>query len=163
MVGLYHYVAKDFWNAANQFDLFIDRLREDDSYSISYDNLNIASAYQFRGSSRLQIGIGSGLEDFNHAASFLTPYDPAAHNLYALASLVAENKDYDNENIGISQALKSLQQALELDYKNKRASTLITILSKAAKQKSPIGSIRWQNSNIDMLEYISNMYSINSP
>lgn len=110
MAGLYRFQAKRFREAAQEFSQFIN------APGLKERNTNLATAYQFRGASEMmgERG-GTDLQPFTRAIS-LTPYDPAAYNLRALASVRATS--------GFDMAVKDLEESLKIDMLNERSRSL---------------------------------------
>lgn len=113
VAGLYRYYAGRFSNAANEFEQFVSH--QDDSV-----NINLATGYQLLGASTvmgrsLAQSRVKGIAAFNKAVA-LTPYDPTAYNLRALANVALENN--------VALAAKDLKRAIDLDQTNKGARIL---------------------------------------
>lgn len=113
LAGLYRYYAGRFSNAANEFEQFV-------SYQGDRINVNLATGYQLLGASTVMgRSIASsrvkGIAAFNKAVA-LTPYDPTAYNLRALANVALENNT--------ALAIKDLKTSMELDKGNKGATIL---------------------------------------
>lgn len=113
LAGLYRYYAGRFNNAATEFEQFVSH--QDDRI-----NVNLATGYQLLGASTvmgksLALSRVKGIAAFNKAVS-LTPYDPTAYNLRALANVALENN--------VALAAQDLKKSRELDKNNKGAAVL---------------------------------------
>ncbi len=101
LAGLYRYYAKRYEDAATEFLQFIQ------SPGVREDNLNLATAFQLLGASRL-VGVGDhsrAYGDFSQAVN-LTPYDPEAYLLRSITALGMTRP---------AEALQDLDRALRLD------------------------------------------------
>lgn len=123
LAGLYRYYAGRHADAASEFRRFIDHSGE------SANNVNLATAYQLLGASLLLDNqTDRGYEAFGRAVR-LTPYDPDAYLLRAVAGF------------GSHQApagLKDLDSALELDKRYQPARSLAQAVQAIADGRDDI-------------------------
>ncbi len=134
MAGLYRYRAKRYDEAQREFTMFVS------AANVQARNTNLATAYQLAGISNLMAGpryrsySSEDLEPFNRAVE-LTPYDPAAFNLRALARIGVERE--------VDGALDDLGRALELDGMNSRSRLLLESLDVVLGSDGPQTTQRW--------------------
>ncbi|WP_449243882.1 SH3 domain-containing protein [Desulfobacca acetoxidans] len=130
MAGLYRYRAGNYRAAIKEFTSF-----REESYTLG-DRANLATSMQFKGAAQLFLKDASGaLDSFSYAVE-LTPFDPAAYNLEALAILCTKGQL-------VGTALYNLERALKLDSRNPRTLALISVLQEAlvkGKHRSHIES-----------------------
>jgi hypothetical protein len=136
MAGLYRYRAQNYNAAANEFTQFLNAAAPE-------ENVNRATAYQLRGASYLfSRNKGAGLYDFQKAVE-LTPYDPFAYNLLALAKI---------DRLYLYPAVLDLQKSLSLDQQNERTVNLIKVFYEGYRQgKIREYSIRDRDSRVEVL------------
>ena len=129
MLGLYYYRQHRFVQAAGQFALFIQTPKG------AARPVNLATAHQLRGAcillsrepSSLQ---AADLQPFSEAVT-LTPYDPAARNMRALATLGTTKQ--------LEAATPDIQRSVALDRQDMRTRSLLDqAVSAAAQQALPL-------------------------
>lgn len=130
LAGLYYLRAPplayhcQFQRAAEQFSLFIESTQSTEK------NTNLATAHQLFATSQLRSSQSCGRDEQAAMASYskaidLTPYDPTAYNLRAVANL---------QNLTLTQPiLADLQISVGLDIQDERTRSLIGGVLRAAK------------------------------
>lgn len=121
VAGLLRYQASNYEGAARHFQRYITLAKDYER------NVNIAAAYQLLGAARMRQGSHGwveGLAAFSSAAK-MTPYDPNAHAIYALASIGPDG--------WVDSAVPQLSRALQLDEQNPLARSITRTLEDASK------------------------------
>jgi tetratricopeptide (TPR) repeat protein len=112
MAGLTDYRGWRFESAHREFTQFIN------TPNVVIKSVNLAVAYQLQGASRLSFQVPLGAVESPDLSAFskaidLTPYDPAAYNLRALARFGATRR--------LDDVLADLKHALDLEPENVQA------------------------------------------
>lgn len=115
MAGLFRYRAKRYQEAYREFKTFIE------TPDLKENNTSLATANQLMGASCLMMDSPGnfrckGLSAFDDAVR-LTPYDPAAYNLRAIASIGVEQE--------LGRAVRDLGKSLDLDAHNTQAQKML--------------------------------------
>ena len=127
LAGLYRYQAKRYEDAAREFAQFIN------VPEVKADNVNLATALQLWGASEMLSKKTAFevdrkvLERFDESIK-QTPYDPAAYNLRALATIGVRQE--------VTPALRDLERALELDGHNEHARAPVRALTQIANPRT---------------------------
>jgi hypothetical protein len=121
IAGLYRFYGKRYSEAVKEFEQFVS------APDVNEDNVNLASAYQLIGASRMSIGetaiTREPIKSFTQAIHN-TPYDSSAYLLRAVSSLGQPEMT--------KHAIDDLEKALELDDRDKGAHTLAASLAAVA-------------------------------
>lgn len=141
MLGLYYYRQHRFEQAAGQFAQFIQ------TPTGAARPVNLATAHQLRGActllsrepSRLQ---AADLQPFSEAVT-LTPYDPAARNMRALATIGATRQ--------IEAAVPDIQRSIALDRQDVRTRGLVDHAVSAVEQQE-LPTSREVHTNLEGLQ-----------
>ncbi len=124
MVGLSDYRGRRFESAYRELSQFMN------TPDVKIRRVNIAVAHQLQGASRLSFYTPLGAAEPPDLSAFskaidLTPYDPAAYNLRALARFGATGR--------LEDVLADLKQALVLDPEHVQARAFIKTLVEVAE------------------------------
>lgn len=135
MIGLVYYRERRFEDAYLALDRFLH------SPGVKASNVNLAVAHQLQGASRLmfqapfRFETSTDIEGFSKAVD-LTPFDPAAYNLRALARFGSTRR--------LEGAFADLKHALDLDPLNYRARTFVrTLVDVAARGAFGLPRLDW--------------------
>jgi len=132
VAGLYRYQLGRYAEARGEFEQYLA------SPGVDTDNASLAMVYQLLGASQvvgkdalsLRSASAPPIEAFTRAIE-LTPYDPAAYNLRAVAVLALRGR--------LGEMLPDLAKATDLDPDNPRARSLITLLNRVTTTGEPSG------------------------
>lgn len=122
LAGLYRYYAGRFVTASEEFERFV-------SAKEGRRDINLATGFQLIGTSRIMGKHPASLNEadisyFSKAVA-LTPYDPGAYNMRALANIAVTGN--------LELALKDLDKSLTLDRRNLAGVKLVQDLNKAVR------------------------------
>jgi tetratricopeptide (TPR) repeat protein len=123
IAGLSEYRGRRFESAYRELTQFMN------APDVKLKNVNLAVAHQLQGASRLSFQTPLGAVEQPNLSAFskaidLTPFDPAAYNLRALARFGATRR--------LDDVLADLKQALDLDPENVQARAFVKTLVEVA-------------------------------
>lgn len=124
VAGLLRYQVNNYERAAQHFQRYIELSKNNER------NVNLAAAHQLLGAALMKkghAGAGKARKSFQ-AAAIITPFDPNAYVIQALASIRGD----------IRNVLPQLNKALSLDKSNALARSLTNVLSDVSKGEGPI-------------------------
>jgi hypothetical protein len=131
IAGLYRYQLGRYDDARREFEQYLA------ARDVESDNTSLAMGYQLLGASQLLgkdvyalRGRSDAIDAFSNAIA-LTPWDPAAYNLRAVAVLALKGR--------LLEALPDLEKAVELDADNARTRALIALMVTVATTGQPMG------------------------
>ncbi|USG62426.1 SH3 domain-containing protein [Sneathiella marina] len=126
LAGLYRYYASRFKDASSEFTQFL-------TSGVEGRNVNLAAGYQLLGASQVMgkqaYELDENIVNIFSKAVELTPYDPAAYNLRALANIAVNNN--------LDLAIKDLKVSAELDSMSDTAALLVNDLNNVVNQRTP--------------------------
>lgn len=121
LAGMYRFYGERFGNADAEFAQFIS------APGVKASNVNLATAYQLQGASQLSKRNVREIPEAFTKAIKLTPYDPSAYLLRAVAELQKPRTRL--------KAVADLDQALALDRQDKNTRAVVTGLSAAIEEE----------------------------
>ena len=124
IAGLSEYRGQRFESTHRELTQFMN------TPDVKLKSVNLAVAYQLQGASRLSFQTPLGAVESKDLSAFskaidLTPFDPAAYNLRALARFGATRQ--------LEDVLADLKQALDLDPENVQARAFVNTLVEVAE------------------------------